>query len=279
MSKPARASHPLYNLLPTEIEGFDSLAELALDMRWSWNHATDEVWRQLDPDLWEITHNPWVVLQTASRDRIEQRVGRSRFPEKRGWSGGSQPAGGGSARVVSEESCAGSADLRRVFQHGVHVERSSAHLFGRAGQCGRRSTQSRQRSGRAGGRRGTALPAGLFSPGDRQERRAAGPLPVQRSRTIADHALAPAKRGVAAVGNRVAWILGLAARLAGAGRQGEALPAGQQRRGQLSRSSRDHQRALWRRAGVAPQAGNAAGDRRMAAAARAGAPAGGLSPE
>ena len=30
MSRPTRVSHPLYNLLPTEIEGFDSLAELAL---------------------------------------------------------------------------------------------------------------------------------------------------------------------------------------------------------------------------------------------------------
>jgi starch phosphorylase len=59
-------------LLPTEIEGFDSMAELALDMRWSWNHATDEVWRQLDPELWAITHNPWVVLQTVSRDQIER---------------------------------------------------------------------------------------------------------------------------------------------------------------------------------------------------------------
>ena len=34
--------------MPTEIEGSDSLAELALDMRWSWNHATDPVWRELD---------------------------------------------------------------------------------------------------------------------------------------------------------------------------------------------------------------------------------------
>jgi starch phosphorylase len=72
MSKQARAGHPIYNLLPTEIEGFDSLAELALDMRWSWNHATDEVWRKLDANLWETTHNPWVVLQTVSRDRIER---------------------------------------------------------------------------------------------------------------------------------------------------------------------------------------------------------------
>jgi starch phosphorylase len=72
MSNDCRVTHPIYNLLPTEIEGFDALAELALDLRWSWNHGTDEVWRQLDPNLWEKTKNPWVVLQTVSRDRIER---------------------------------------------------------------------------------------------------------------------------------------------------------------------------------------------------------------
>ena len=72
MSDQTRVSHPIYNLLPTEIDGFDSLAELALDMRWSWNHATDGVWRTLDPILWELTQNPWVVLQTVSRDQIER---------------------------------------------------------------------------------------------------------------------------------------------------------------------------------------------------------------
>lgn len=72
MSNKTRVSHPIYSLLPTEIEGFDSLAELALDMRSSWNHATDEVWRQLDPALWDLTHNPWAVLQTVSRDQIER---------------------------------------------------------------------------------------------------------------------------------------------------------------------------------------------------------------
>ena len=71
MSKAERAANPVYDLLPAEVEGFDSLAELALNMRWSWNHATDDVWRQLDPVLWELTHNPWAVLQTVSRDRIE----------------------------------------------------------------------------------------------------------------------------------------------------------------------------------------------------------------
>ena len=67
MTKQSSLSQLLYGRLPTDIDGFESLAELALNMRWSWNHATDNVWRELDPTLWEITHNPGVVLQTAAR--------------------------------------------------------------------------------------------------------------------------------------------------------------------------------------------------------------------
>jgi len=47
------------------------LAELALDMRSSWNHASDQIWRQMDPVLWDLTQNPWVVLQTVSRDKLQ----------------------------------------------------------------------------------------------------------------------------------------------------------------------------------------------------------------
>ena len=65
--------------MPRGIDGFDSLIELALDMRSAWNHATDTVWRQLDAALWELTHNPWVVLQTVSRDRLEQLLADSVF--------------------------------------------------------------------------------------------------------------------------------------------------------------------------------------------------------
>ena len=49
MSQQTPVSHPIYSLLLTEVERFDSLAELALDMRWSWSHCADEVWRQLNP--------------------------------------------------------------------------------------------------------------------------------------------------------------------------------------------------------------------------------------
>src|SRR5580704_8103826 len=67
-----RAASPLHALLPTDIEGIGSLAELALDVRWSWNREADQVWKQLDPDSWELTHSPWGVLQGVSRDRIER---------------------------------------------------------------------------------------------------------------------------------------------------------------------------------------------------------------
>ena len=65
-----------------EVEGYDSIAELALDLRWSWNHATDEIWRQLDATLWEFTQNPWVVLQTVSMDKLKGVLADPTFREK-----------------------------------------------------------------------------------------------------------------------------------------------------------------------------------------------------
>lgn len=73
---------PVYSFLPKELKGGDSLAELALDMRWSWNHAADDVWQQLDPALWELTHNPWVVLQTVSRDQFQHVMADAVFRKK-----------------------------------------------------------------------------------------------------------------------------------------------------------------------------------------------------
>ncbi len=65
-----------------ETDGFDSLAELALDLYWYWNHSADEVWELLDPVLWKLTYNPWVVLQTISRDRLHRVLEDPIFCEK-----------------------------------------------------------------------------------------------------------------------------------------------------------------------------------------------------
>lgn len=71
MSEPEDIRHPKQRPIPTDVEGFNVLAGLALDMRSSWNHASDHIWRQLDPVLWNLTQNPWVVLQTVSRVKLQ----------------------------------------------------------------------------------------------------------------------------------------------------------------------------------------------------------------
>ncbi|HXY55458.1 MAG TPA: alpha-glucan family phosphorylase [Nitrospirota bacterium] len=84
MKKPRKAISRLHSFLHADVEGFESLAELALDVRWSWNHEADEIWQQLDPELWDLTHNAWVVLQTVSRERLEQASADPSFRKKVG---------------------------------------------------------------------------------------------------------------------------------------------------------------------------------------------------
>lgn len=82
MEKNVEFRKPVYSFLPSEQKEVNALMELALDLRWSWDHSADEVWRQLDPELWDITHNPWAVLQTVSRDRFKEVTDDPLFREK-----------------------------------------------------------------------------------------------------------------------------------------------------------------------------------------------------
>jgi len=61
---------PAPSALPTH--DLNALTELAMDLRWTWNHSGDELWRRLDPALWELTRHPSVVLQAVSREKITQ---------------------------------------------------------------------------------------------------------------------------------------------------------------------------------------------------------------
>ncbi|MDR9502475.1 MAG: alpha-glucan family phosphorylase, partial [Desulfurivibrionaceae bacterium] len=54
--------------LPQALTG---LTELALDMRWNWNHSADLLWRTVDPELWQATEDPWRILESISRKRLE----------------------------------------------------------------------------------------------------------------------------------------------------------------------------------------------------------------
>ena len=73
MSGSTYVDHPLDTTIS------DALTDLALDLRWSFNHAADRLWEQLDPELWELTHNPWVLLQTVSREKLQSVTAEPRF--------------------------------------------------------------------------------------------------------------------------------------------------------------------------------------------------------
>ena len=49
----------------------DLLRELALDLGAVWNRYTDDIWRQIDPDVWLLTRNPWLMLHHASQTKLK----------------------------------------------------------------------------------------------------------------------------------------------------------------------------------------------------------------
>jgi starch phosphorylase len=61
----------LHSSLPSDTQASDALTRLALDLSWSWNHSADEIWKRLDPELWELTRNPWLIVQSMSKRKLE----------------------------------------------------------------------------------------------------------------------------------------------------------------------------------------------------------------
>ena len=221
-------NNPASNLLPTKIAGVDSLAELALDMRWSWNHATDEVWRQLDPKLWEITHNPWAVLQTVSRDQITRVLADPVF--RKNVDGLLEASRRAAKEPAWFQLNHPGALLNTVAYFSMEFMLSEALPIYSGGLGNVAGDQLKAASDLGVPVVGVGL---LYQQGyfrqviDRNGEQQAlypyndpGQLPITPLRR--------AEWRVAAVGDCVARILSLAARLASPGGQSEALPAGQQ---------------------------------------------------
>ncbi|MDK8464458.1 alpha-glucan family phosphorylase [Marinobacter sp. SS13-12] len=53
-------------------ESLSGLFALALDLRWTWHHGSDELWCALDEETWEATRNAWLVLNSVSDDRLQE---------------------------------------------------------------------------------------------------------------------------------------------------------------------------------------------------------------
>src|SRR5271166_5169112 len=60
-----------------ETQVLDALTPLALDLSWSWSHSADEIWKRLDPELWELTGNPWLILHSMSKRKLDSLANRA----------------------------------------------------------------------------------------------------------------------------------------------------------------------------------------------------------
>lgn len=65
--------------LPREIS---ALGDLALDLRWTWSYEADGLWERLDEEAWNWTHNPWILLQDISEQRLGELAGDRSFTEE-----------------------------------------------------------------------------------------------------------------------------------------------------------------------------------------------------
>src|SRR5512133_2938242 len=84
----------------------EPLRDFATDLRWTWSHAADHLWRALDPIAWSVDENPWHLLQDVSRESLDRLAGdtdavrevtrlaraRREYLDTRGWFGSTQGA-------------------------------------------------------------------------------------------------------------------------------------------------------------------------------------------
>jgi len=62
-----------FQVSPTLPARLEALNTLSLNLRWTWDHPTRDVFESLDPDLWEATnHNPRLALGRISQRRLAE---------------------------------------------------------------------------------------------------------------------------------------------------------------------------------------------------------------
>jgi starch phosphorylase len=76
---PSIGPHPMLGFLPGPLK---ALADLACDLHWSWSHATDALWAEIEPRAWQRTRNPVLVLQNAPRERLARLARDAAFVDR-----------------------------------------------------------------------------------------------------------------------------------------------------------------------------------------------------
>ena len=181
-----------FTVRPVLPEVLKPLGDLARNLRWCWNSDTQDLFRSVDPDLWESSgHDPVKLLSDVSVERLETLSSDKRFlktlrvvqADLADYTSGDLWYAGFAAENPSAP--AG----HRVLLPGVRHHRGAAAVLRRPRDPRRRPPQDGLRPRRPHHRRGPALPAGLLPPVAERRRLAAGDVPAARpERAAADAA-------------------------------------------------------------------------------------------
>ena len=69
--------------LPAELLPLvDTVMDLAMDLRWTWSHAGDALWKAMDPEVWEQTKNPFAVMQNLDLQCLQELNENPQFKER-----------------------------------------------------------------------------------------------------------------------------------------------------------------------------------------------------
>jgi starch phosphorylase len=70
----------MQHFLPHELPaGLEQLTEPAFELRWSASGSAAGLWREADPELWEATRNPALILESVSHAQLQALVDNDRL--------------------------------------------------------------------------------------------------------------------------------------------------------------------------------------------------------
>ena len=176
MSKQKHSNNALYTFCLPQVEGFDSLAELALDCAGRGITPPMSCGGNSTPRCGTPTHNPWVVLQTVSKDKLQKVLANARFPQEGRRPGPSQTQAAEAPAWFQQSHPPSPLECVAYFSMEFMLSEALPIYSGGLGNVAGDQLKAASDLGVPGGGRWTALSTGLFSSGDRQGRSAASPL-------------------------------------------------------------------------------------------------------
>ncbi len=69
-----------FTVTPSVPPALSRLVGIAMNVRWTWDRDALDLFRRLDPSLWEATgHNPCLMLGSIGQDQLDEAVADDGF--------------------------------------------------------------------------------------------------------------------------------------------------------------------------------------------------------